>query len=433
MRWGAGSVAGDMTRTAVLALLARQGPRSRAEIAEKLGLSRATVTQTTRRLLGQGLISELERRPSPSGGGGGRPAVPLGLVPQAAHALGVQVAHEHIAGVLTRLDASIVDRFQQPFDPAAPDAVAELVDLIKRRLDEAARRGLPVMGVGVTVPGVVDPRTGTLRMSVRLGWTGMPLAARLRAELGVPVLVDNDISAVTAAERLYGPGADCTDFLLVAIGQGVGLGMVLDGAPYRGAAGAAGEFGHLPMVPDGLPCACGNRGCLETVLSTESLLRQAIRLGVVGGENGRVGGGVDGVDGAAGSVARSSAGTAAGSVVGDVGAQAVGLARLREAADRGEAAAVRMLADAGTALGRALAGSVNLLGPDTVVIMGEIMVLWPHLAGPFRAALDAGLLPCVREIRIDVRAWDDSQVAFGAAGIVLAAPLAVPRQMVRQP
>ncbi|HEY3869264.1 MAG TPA: ROK family transcriptional regulator [Actinocrinis sp.] len=405
MRWGAGSVAGDMTRTAVLALLARQGPLSRAQIAERLDLSRATVTQTTRRLLGQGLVGELDRRPAQSGGGGGRPSVPLSLVPQAAHALGVQVAHEHVSGVLTRLDAAIVDRFRQPFDPAAPDAVAELVELIRHQLDEAARQALPVMGVGVTVPGVVDPRTGTLRMSVRLGWTGMPLAARLRAELGVPVLVDNDISAVTAAERLYGPGADCADFLLVAIGQGVGLGMVLDGAPYRGAAGAAGEFGHLPVVPDGLPCACGNRGCLETLVSTESLLRQAIRLGLVAGPDGRAGG---------------------------AGAQAAGLARLREAADRGEPAAARLLADAGTVLGRALAGSVNLLGPDTVVIMGEIMVLWPHLAGPFRAALDAGLLPCVRRIRIDVRAWDDSQVAFGAAGIVLAAPLAVPRQMARQ-
>ena len=217
---------------------------------------------------------------------------------------------------------------------------------------------------------------------------------------------------LTAAERLYGPGADCTDFLLVAIGQGVGLGMVLDGAPYRGAAGAAGEFGHVPVVPDGLPCACGNRGCLETLVSTESLLRQAIRLGVVDAVG----------DGASGGAAAEAS----------ISAQTAGLARLRAAADRGDPVATGLLADAGTALGRALAGSVNLLGPDTVVIMGEIMVLWPHLAGPFRTALDAGLLPCVREIRIDVRAWDDSQVAFGAAGIVLAAPLAVPRQTVRQ-
>ena len=116
---------------------------------------------------------------------------------------------------------------------------------------------------------------------MRLGWTGLPLAATLRDALGVPVLVDNDISAVTAAERLYGPGADCADFLLVAIGQGIGLGMVLDGAPYRGADGAAGEFGHLPVLPDGPVCSCGNRGCLETQVSTESLLRRATELGIL--------------------------------------------------------------------------------------------------------------------------------------------------------
>jgi predicted NBD/HSP70 family sugar kinase len=177
----------------------------------------------------------------------------------------------------------------------------------------------------------------------------------------------------------------------VAIGQGVGLGMVLDGAPYRGAAGAAGEFGHLPLVPDGLPCVCGNRGCLETLVSTEALLRRATELGVL----------APGDD---------------------------DLAELRAAADRGEAVATQLLAEAGAILGRALGGAVNLLGPEAVFIVGEIAEVWPHLAGAFREALDASLLPCVRETRIDVREWDDSLVAFGAAGIVLSAPLAARRQ-----
>jgi predicted NBD/HSP70 family sugar kinase len=227
-------------------------------------------------------------------------------------------------------------------------------------------------------------------MSVRLGWTGMPLAARLREALGVPVFVDNDISAVTAAERLYGPGADCADFLLVAIGQGIGLGMVLDGAPYRGAAGAAGEFGHLPILPDGPVCSCGNRGCLETQVSTESLLRRAGELGIV--------------------------------------SATAELEDLRAAVDAGNARGVELLRQAGELLGRTLAGSVNLLGPERVVVMGEITELWPHLAEAFHRALAEHLLPCVRETRIDVRPWADSVIAVGAAGIVLAAPLAAPRQ-----
>jgi len=386
MRWGAGSVSGDMTRTAVLAILARQGGLSRAEIAERLELSPATITTITRRLLNEGLIAEGGPRTSQTG----RPSIPLELVPTAAHALGVQVAHEHVTGVLTRLDATVVDGFRHAFDPSAPGAVDVLAKLIRSEIDAGTRRGLPLLGVGIAVPGVVEPETGTLRMSVRLGWTGMPLAARLREALGVPVLVDNDISAVTAAERLYGPGADCADFLLVAIGQGIGLGMVLDGAPYRGAAGAAGEFGHLPILPDGPVCSCGNRGCLETQVSTESLLRRAGELGIVSGT--------------------------------------AELEDLRAVVDDGNVQGVELLRQAGELLGRTLAGSVNLLGPERVVVMGEITELWPHLAESFHGALAEHLLPCVRETRIDVRPWDDSVIAVGAAGIVLAAPLAAPRQ-----
>jgi predicted NBD/HSP70 family sugar kinase len=375
-----------MTRTAVLALLARRGPLSRAEIAERLDLSPATITASTRRLLAEGLVAEGGPRSTPTG----RPSIPLALVPESVHALGVQVAQEHVTGVLTRLDGVIVHDFRHPFDPAAPDAVESLTALIRTETGRARRRGLPLSGVGVAVPGVVEPVTGTLRMSVRLGWTGMPLAARLRAALGLPVFVDNDISAVTAAERLYGPGAECPDFLLVAIGQGIGLGMVLDGAPYRGAAGAAGEFGHLPILPYGPVCSCGNRGCLETQVSTEALLRRAGEAGVL----------------------------AAGSALEDLVA----------VADGGDVRALALLADAGGLLGRALAGTVNLLGPERVVVIGEIAPLWPHLAGSFDRALAAHLLPCVRDAHVDVRPWDDKLLAAGAARVVLAAPLAAPRQ-----
>lgn len=386
MRWGAGSISGNMTRAAVLALLARQGPLSRAEVAERLDLSPATVTSITRKLLAEGLVTEGGPRAPQTG----RPSIPVALVPQAAHAIGVQVAHEHVNVVLTRLDATAVHGQAHKFDPAAPGALGELTDFVKAEAGYAADRGLPLLGVGVAVPGVVDPETGTLRMSVRLGWTGMPLAALLRTALGLPVFVDNDISAVTAAERLYGPGADCSDFLLVAIGQGIGLGMVLDGAPYRGAAGAAGELGHVPVLSDGPVCSCGNRGCLETQVSTEALLRRARELGAVPPE-------------------------------GD-------LAALRAAADRGADAAVALLGQAGNLLGKVLAGSVNLLGPQALVVIGEITLLWPHLAADFHRSLRAHLIPGAREVRVDVRAWDEWLIARGAAGIALAAPLAAPRQ-----
>jgi predicted NBD/HSP70 family sugar kinase len=386
MRWGAGSISGNMSRTAVLALLARRGPLSRGEIAECLELSPATVTTVTRKLIADGLVTEGGPRMPQAG----RPSIPVAIVPGAAHAIGVQVAREHVTLVLARLDASTRHGLTWKFDPRRPESLETLEDFIRAEIDRAAADGLPLLGVGVAVPGVVDPETGTLRMSVRLGWTGMPLAARLRERLGLPVFVDNDISAATAAERLYGRGADRADFLLVAIGQGIGLGMVLDGAPYRGAVGAAGELGHVPILPDGPVCSCGNRGCLETQVSTEALLRRARERGIISPD-------------------------------GDLDA-------LLAAADHGVDGALPLLDQAGALLGRALAGAVNLLGPQALVIIGEITQLWHHLAAPFRQSLEAHLIPDAREIQVDVRPWDEQLIARGAAGIVLAAPLAAPRQ-----
>jgi predicted NBD/HSP70 family sugar kinase len=386
MRWGAGAVSGDMTRTAVLALLAREGPLSRAEIAGRLELSPATVTTITRKLLGDGLVTEGGPRAPQTG----RPSIPLALVPGAAYAIGVQVAYEHITLVLSRLDATMVHAVTHHFDPTESESLGRLTDLIRTEVEYAIANELPLLGVGVAVPGVVDPETGTLRMSMRLGWTGMPLAALLRDAFDLPVLVDNDISALTAADRLYGPGADCSDFLLVAIGQGIGLGMVLDGAPYRGAAGAAGELGHFPVLPDGPLCGCGNRGCLETQVSTVALVNRARERGAVALDDD--------------------------------------LSDLLTAADAGRPEVVSLLAEVGDLLGRVLAGSVNLLGPQAVVIVGEITPLWPHLAVSFHRALAAHLIPGARQVRVDVRAWEQHLIAQGAAGIVLAAPLAVPRQ-----
>ena len=116
MRWGTGSISGDMTRTAVLALLARRGPLSRAQIAELLDMSPATITQSTKRLLAEGLLVQHAPRPSPTG----RPSIPLCLVPESAHAVGIQVAHEHVTGVISRLDAEVVHSFRRDFDPADP-------------------------------------------------------------------------------------------------------------------------------------------------------------------------------------------------------------------------------------------------------------------------------------------------------------------------
>jgi predicted NBD/HSP70 family sugar kinase len=380
----AGSDRGDLTRTAILALLGTVGPLSRSEIARELDVSPATVTQLTRELMRQGMVEELDLKPSR----GGRPAQLLGLVGDAGHALGVKVTADHLVLVDVRLDGEVLGAWVRPFDPAAADAPGDLGDAIASVL-EAITDGPPLLGVGVGVPGGVDDQgVGTVNAPT-LGWQAMPVGERLRRRLQLPVLVENDVNALAAAERLYGRGRTHRDFLVLTIGRGVGAAIVADGRVYRGARGGAGEFGHLCVDPDGPACGCGANGCLEAYVGSAGLLAAAVARGATPPEDG----------------------DALGAV-----------AELGRAAVAGDAAAREVFAEAGEILGRATAGLVNVVDPEVVVVLGEGTADWPFWQASFDRALRARLYPGRRDIPVEVESWDETSWAQGAAALVLATP-----------
>ncbi|MEV4576347.1 ROK family transcriptional regulator [Nonomuraea jabiensis] len=370
---------GDLTRTAILALLGTVGPLSRSEIARRLDLSPATVTQLTRELMGHGMLEELDLKPSR----GGRPAVRLGLVGSAGRALGVKVTADHLVLVDVRLDGEVLGSWERPFDPSAPDALDSLAGAISSVVAESSadERTPPLLGIGVGVPGSVDDQaTGTVNAPT-LGWRAMAVGDWLRRRLELPVLVENDVNALAAAERLYGRGRTHRDFLVVTIGRGVGAAIVADGRVYRGARGGAGEFGHLPVDPGGPVCGCGARGCLEAYVGAAGLLASARARNVH-----------------------------------------LDLPALGRAAAGGDAGAREVFAEAGAILGRATAGLINVVDPEVVVVLGEGTADWPLWRASFDAALRAQLYPGRRDISVEVESWDDTSWAQGAAALVLATP-----------
>ncbi|MFI6504649.1 ROK family protein [Nonomuraea typhae] len=363
----AGTDRGDLTRTAILALLGTVGPLSRTEIARELDLSPASVTQLTRELMGSGMVAELDLKPSR----GGRPAQRLGLIGSAGRALGVKVTADHLVIVDVRLDGEVLGSWERPFAPSAPDSLEALGDAVASVVD-AIDDAPPLLGVGVGVPGSVeDQAVGTVNAPT-LGWQAMPVGERLRRRLDLPVLVENDVNALAAAERLYGRGRTHRDFLVLTIGRGVGAAVVTDGRVYRGARGGAGEFGHFPVAPDGPVCGCGSAGCLEAYVGTAGLAAAARAKGV--------------------------------------------------ALPDGGAAAREVFAEAAAILGRATAGLVNVVDPEVVVVLGEGTAQWAHWSESFHAALRAHLLPGRRDIAVEVESWDDTSWAQGAAALVLATP-----------
>lgn len=385
LRRGSPALIRDLNRSAVLALIGSQGPVARVEIARRLSLSAATVTEVTRDLVVDGLIRVVDQAAS----SGGRPPLLLGLVAEAAHAFGVKIAPDRIAIVEVNLDGEILKRTDTPFDALGSDSLAGLVDLLRAAVDAAD--GIRLLGIGLGVPGTVDAQSGVVDAPI-LGWRSIALGRTLRDELGLPVLIDNDVNTLAVAERLYGRGRNAENFLTVTIGRGVGLGIMVGGDLYRGARGGAGEFGHVPIVQNGPLCECGMLGCLESLVSDPALVGQAAQEGILEAD----------------------------------GSIHDGIERLRGLADDGHPKARRIYADAGAILGRAVAGLVNILSPEVVILSGEGARAWMHLATTFTAAFRAATFPSLRGVELEVDPWDDAKWARGAAALVLRATFAAP-------
>ena len=372
-----GATRGDLVPSAILGLLGTRGPSSRADIARTLNVSPATVTQTMKELISRNLVEELDSVPSQ----GGRPARLLGLVRSAGGAIGAKVTADHVAIVDVQLDGTVRTSTTQPFDPTSPDALDRLCRILGSAVE--AHEG-QLLGVGVGVPGSVDSQALGVVDAPTLGWSDAQVGPMLRAALGVPVLVDNDVNTLAAAERIYGVGQHHSSYLVLTVGRGVGLGIVIDGNIYRGANGGAGEIGHIPVSDDGPDCACGARGCLEAIIGDAALIREAIDRGIVG-----------------------KRGTTAG---------------LLKAARANNVAALEIYRNAGVLLGRALAGVIHTLDPEVVVILGEGVSAWSFWEQGFEQSFRRHLMPSRRGVPFVVEPWTEDQWALGAASLVLGTP-----------
>ena len=281
---------------------------------------------------------------------GGRPPQALKLNDESNYAVGLKLRSHAISAVITDLNAEVVHA--EVFDlPAAGGAAQAAVvpagpvlcavsGAVRDWIAHAGIAPSAVVGVGVGIGGLVDAEGGVCRYSPFFGWTDVPVAVPLAADLGLPVLVDNDVNTLTIAEQWFGDGHGVDHFVVVSVGEGIGAGIVVNGKLYRGADGGAGELGRLPIADSGVRCSCGSTGCLEAVASDGAILRQV-----------------------------RAAGLTAVRTIADV----------RRAAEGGNEACAAALRDAGAMLGIGIAGIVNVLNPRLVILCGEGIK-----AGPIR-------------------------------------------------
>lgn len=193
-----------------------------------------------------------------------------------AYTIGVDIGGTKVAGGIVDADGVIHDRARAdtPHRSTSPDVVEDTIVGVVEHLLARARRG-SIGAVGVGAAGFVAEDRGTVAFAPHLSWRQEPLRAALAQRLGLPITVDNDANAAAWAEWRFGAGRDESHLVMVNLGTGIGGGIVLGGHLERGRFGIAGEFGHMQVVPDGLRCECGNRGCWEQYSSGNALVREA--------------------------------------------------------------------------------------------------------------------------------------------------------------
>ncbi|MCP4385351.1 MAG: ROK family transcriptional regulator, partial [Hyphomicrobiales bacterium] len=254
------STARALNRRLVLDQLRRNGPLSRAAIATAVGLSPAAITLVTADLINEGLLKECEALP----GSSGRRPIPLDIDYTSRLSVGLKVTVGRVLGVVTNLATRILAEIEVPLADHQPETVAAACAEAAEKLvaEVGVGRG-DLIGLGVALSGQVDAEAGICRQVQRFGWRDVPIAALLADLVSVPVWIDNDTNAFAISQHLFGHGRGKQSMAAIALGLGIGAGLVIDGRVYRGAGGAAGEFGHN-FDQRGRQCECGRDGCMET-------------------------------------------------------------------------------------------------------------------------------------------------------------------------
>ncbi len=196
--------------------------------------------------------------------------------PQGSVAIGVDVGGTSTAGGLVTAEGVVLAHFQEPTHARGRSALETVLDLLGRLEREAAARGLAPAGIGIGVPGTVDAESGVIGADIHYApeLARVPLAATIRERLDRPVFVDNDVNVLALGEWMFGAARGARSLVVLALGTGVGGGVILEGRLHRGEAGYGGELGHVPINFDGRPCVCGGRGCLKTYVSGTDIALQ---------------------------------------------------------------------------------------------------------------------------------------------------------------
>jgi len=363
------------------------GGISRVEVARQIGLTRAAVTTIVKDLLDTGVIREAESIQIHSG----RPPIVLEINPTLGYVIGIDFGATHLNLLLADLSARILQELEIEFNiQTGPDAgIAEADRRVRELLDRAGLALEDILAIGMGVPGPIVSEAGmVLAPPIMPGWDRFPIRDTLEKLWGVPVSLNNDAELGALGEWAAGAGRGEANLAYIKVGTGIGAGLLLDGHIYRGVTGSAGEIGHLTIDENGPICTCGNHGCLEAIAGGRAIALQAQE------------------------VVRKGKRTQMADVK---PVESLSAREVAAAASRGDLPAQQILAKAGTHIGIAIAGLINLFNPSMIVVGGGVARTGDLLLEPMRQAVQTRSMPAsARVVRITTAMLGKRSSGMGA-------------------
>src|SRR3990172_5470997 len=371
------------------------GGISRIELSRQIGLTRAALTAIVNDLIQAGLVRESAGQHI-----GGRNPINLEINPEVGRVLGIDIGSTHITIVLANYQAQVLAETNAPMDVMlGPDfCMNRLIKLIEDWLPTTKTTLTEITAAAVGVPGPVVSDTGIVGAPpIMPGWDKFPIRDWLEERLGCPVSLGNDAEFGALGEWAFGAGRGEKNLAYIKVGTGIGAGFLLDGQIYRGTTGSAGEIGHITLEENGPLCSCGNRGCLEAMAGGRSLAQRA-REGVLKGRRTML------------SEIFPTDSITAQDVI--------------NAARRGDLFSQQLIPESGYHLGTAIAGLVNLINPEIIVIGGGVAQLGDLLLDPIRKTVkERSLLVSWQAVRISAAVPGRRSSALGAVAQALSMSL----------
>ncbi|MEI2402041.1 ROK family transcriptional regulator [Niallia taxi] len=258
-------------KSLVLSQIINHAPLSRADIAQRSGLNKGTVSSLVAELIEEKLINES----GPGESSGGRRPVMLHFNHGAGHTIGIDLGVNYILGVLTDLSGNIVVHKNEAYkNTSYEDTISRVVNIIKFLISAAPPSPYNIVGIGVGTPGIID-KNGTLLLAPNLGWQDIPFQTELEKIFQIPVIVENEANTGAYGEKQFGVGQHADNLIYISAGIGIGAGIIINGELYSGFTGYSGEVGHMTIDRNGAKCTCGNKGCWELYASEQALLSKA--------------------------------------------------------------------------------------------------------------------------------------------------------------